>query len=79
MLTKVKKRKDQLSTSQRFGASVGWSQAFNKESLPAKAAGREMTTRPAPPEIQAAQQLLARIAARILIGSKTDEQQGTSK
>jgi hypothetical protein len=53
------------SPSKRLGRSAASSKAL-KRRLTLKKLSPEMTARDSPPEIQAAQQLLARIAARII-------------
>ena len=72
MLTNTEQPKDQSSTSRPFGASGRSPRASERGSRPEKEIGREMTA--SAPEIQAAQQLLARIAVRIVTEKKPDEQ-----
>ena len=63
MLMNTEKLKHQSSTSQSFGISDRSSLVSEQGSPPEKEIGNEIT---AAPQIQAAQQLLARIAVRIV-------------
>lgn len=72
MLTNTEKLKHQSSTSRPFGTSGRSSRALKQRSRPETEIGREIT--PAAPEIQAAQQLLAQIAAKIVTQRKSNDQ-----
>ena len=58
----MKKSKPRSSISKRLGPSAGSSGPLNRGSKPEK----QLARRNAPPEISAAQELLAQIAVRIL-------------
>ena len=73
MLMNAKKPKQHSSISPASAVSVGLSNKLDTESRPQKEVGQEMITRIPPPEMQAAQQLLARIAVRIVTQRRRDE------
>ena len=73
MLMNAEKPKQHSSISPAFAVSVGLSNELDTESRPQKEPGQEMITRIPHPEMQVAQQLLARIAVRIVTQSRTDE------
>jgi hypothetical protein len=79
MLTIMKKTKYQSSMSKPFEASDESCSLSKNGSPPAKHPAQETTISDSPPEIQAAQQILARIAVKILIRRKADEQKETNK
>lgn len=66
LLMNMKKPKHQSSIPKLLEASAGPSWLLKREFTPKKDVGRERTRRHAPREIQAAQQLLAQIAVRII-------------
>jgi hypothetical protein len=73
MLMNAKKPKQHSSISPASAVSIGLSNELDTESQPQKELGQEMITRIPHPEIEAAQQLLARIAVRIVTRRRTDE------
>ena len=73
MLTKPRNPTDPSSTSKHSEASAGSSSRSSSGSPPARNQNHGINMREAPREIQEAQQILARIAVRIVEGRKTDE------
>jgi hypothetical protein len=71
----LKNSEHRSSTLTASELSAELSRPLNKKSMIHKKEAPEMTPRNTPPEIRTAQQVLARIAARILIekARKTDE------
>jgi 3-oxoacyl-ACP reductase-like protein len=79
MLTTMRKAINQSSMSKPFGASDESCSPSKNGSPPTKNQNQDMITRDYPQEIQAAQQILARIAVKILTRRKTDEEKETNK
>jgi hypothetical protein len=79
MLTTMRKSTYQSSISKPFGASDESCSLSKNGSPPAKHPTQETAISDSPPEIQAAQQMLARIAVKILTRRKTDEEKETNK
>jgi hypothetical protein len=76
MLTTMRKATYQSSMSKPFGASDESCSLSKNGSPPDK---QETAISDSPQEIQAAQQILARIAVKILTRRKTDEKKETNK
>jgi hypothetical protein len=73
MLVKMKKPKRQSSNSKRLERSAAASGAFKIGLPPTREIEQETIAKQVRPQIKAAQQLIARIAARIVTERKADE------